>query len=105
MAKQTELGHVLPDRPTGRASRVGGFFAPIVPPLPIKRIWPPRFQGNPNKHFDGFHFHPSIHVPSDQTKMATNTHNESSLESDPTDERRTAGRGDGGGQSEIDRPK
>ena len=100
MAKQTELGHVLPDRPIGQVGWAA--FS-----LPLFRLYP-------SKEFGLLVFKEirtsilmasiSIH-PSDQTKMATNTHNESSLESDPTDERRTAGRGDGGGQSEIDRPK
>ena len=46
MAKQTELGQF---------GRAGGFFAPLFRLFPSKGIWPPRFQGNPNKHFDGFH--------------------------------------------------
>lgn len=82
MAKQTELGHVLPDRPT---EQVG--WAAFS--LPLFRLYP-------SKEFGLLVFKEirtsilmasiSIH-PSDQTKMATNTHNESSLESDPTAER------------------
>ena len=86
MAKQTELGHVLPDRPT---EQVG--WAAFS--LPLFRLYP-------SKEFGLLVFKEirtsilmasiSIH-PSDQTKMATNTHNESSLESDPAAQR-TAGR-------------
>ena len=90
MAKQTELGHVLPHRHRPRPAEQVGWAAFS---LPLFRLYP-------SKEFGLLVFKEirtsilmasiSIH-PSDQTKMATNTHNESSLESDPTAER-TAGR-------------
>ena len=50
MAKQTELGHVCHTKSGGRAA----FSLPLFRFFPSKEFWPSRFQGNPNKHFDGF---------------------------------------------------